>query len=565
MNTLYRRLIQHGSPFELRNALVDGVTCRIFAHGPETLQDVFLKALSFPGLDFIVSENKRLTFGRTLNKAHGFAQILERFFGASRKNRAAILMKNTPEWAIAFMAIYFAGASAVVIHSESDEESIINALEISGCGLVITDRANIQKLKNVYDKYLCILFPDSVPRGRSLFEINGKNLESDAAAEYERISPFHNAAKPAPDDEALISFTSGSTGTPKGVVLSHRNLTTGLMNIMLGGLLITSRDSEKKLKQRISADNMQPSSLLLSPFSHISGFSQLLLMCYLGGKIVLMPEWNRDRAVSLVERERIKSISGLSHVMMNELMYSSRSADRLKTLRNLNIHGSALPHSFLSGIANEFPFLNIRTGYGMTETSGPVSTASGAEILDNPGTSGRILPGVEVRIVDKKGREMPPEEPGEICVHGPAVMKKYCADKYKMRRVINNGWLVTGDTGYMDSNGNLYVTGRLRDSIVYGKKRVSAGKLEQLASEHRMVDGAAVIRIPGPEKNEDFVIAVLPNRRHKIDEEKLKRELSTDLGDLPGKDKIILLEHFPLTASGKISRTELRRHLSSKI
>jgi acyl-CoA synthetase (AMP-forming)/AMP-acid ligase II len=290
-----------------------------------------------------------------------------------------------------------------------------------------------------------------------------------------------------------------------------------------------------------------------------------MLMCYLGGKIVLMPEWNKRQAVTLIENEKIESISGLSPLTISELLHISDSGHKVRTLRNLNIHGSALSHNFLRRIKEHFPFFNIRTGYGMTETSGSISIASGSELLNNPGTGGQVLPSLEIKVIDHNGQIQPHGKQGEICARGAMVMKRYCADPYKTSTVIDNGWLKTGDAGYLDSGGNLYITGRIEDLIIRGKHFISAGKLEQLAGEHHMIDEAVVFSLPDSEKRQNIVLAALPYKSQKVDKGKLKHELFSRIKNLADDCKIILFDSLPRTASGKVNRDVLRRQISSKL
>lgn len=572
MDILSKRLTQHGSPFELQDSVIKGIPCKIFPHSPKTLQDVFLKATSFAQREFIVNGDTRLSFSQVLLKANVFARALQQQYGVLKGCRVALLMENSPEFPVAFIAICFAGSVAVIIHADLEKQALFKALEISGCVLVVTDQKNAGKLEAG-----CPTFP--VVQFSNLSHSDVFQVRAAGAEPYSNLFFFESPqilngkkdlllddiSRPTPDEVAMISFTSGTTGTPKGVVLTHRNVTTGLMNMMLGGFLISSRAAKGRTGKKHLGSNMQPCSLLLSPFSHIGGYSQIMLMCYLGGKIVLMPKWDTYKAATLIENEEVRSLSGASPTMIIDLLRSHHSSNKLKFLTNLNIHGAALRQSFLREIADKFPDIIIGTGYGMTETCGSISTVSGNELLRNPDMIGPVVPSVDIKIIDDAGQELSREELGEICVRGAMVMKGYCTDSDNTDTILNDGWLKTGDLGHLDSDGNLYIDDRLKDIIVYGHHRISAAKLERLANEHYMVDESVIFGIPSSEKCEYIVLAFLPKNPEQTGERELNQQLSSYMKNFPYDIKTILVKSLPRTASGKVNKKELRRQVMSEL
>jgi long-chain acyl-CoA synthetase len=547
MNNLINRLIQKGSPFELQDAVINGIPCKIFPHGPKTLQDVFVKAASFKQNEFIVDGEHRLTFSQTIEKAKYFAYTLKTQYGISKGARVALLMQNSAEGIIAFIAIHIAGAVSVTIHADSLKETVVKAIEITNCKSIICDQENIEKLDAVNSKCSVILF---------------SNIKLDEEKTDITASPVYELTKSDPDDEALISFTSGTTDTPKGVVLSHRNMTTGLMNMMLGGYMMSYRAPKKVPGAQANIQNMQPCSLLLSPLSHIGGFSSIMLMGYLGGKIVLMNGWDANRAASLIENENVRSINGASIDMIRELMRSDNSIDRLKTLTNINIHGTALTRSFIKEIADTFPSISIGTGYGMTETCGSISNVTGTELIDKPNWTGPIIPGVDIKVVDEARVQLPVGELGEICIRGAMVMKGYVSDSDTSNDVTKDGWLKTGDLGYQDTEGKLFVTDRLKDIIICNNQQISTGELERIVSDHAKVDEAVVLGMPDSERCEGIVIAVLPKDKDNTSMEKLTQELHSTTDYYLVNIKCIIVDSLPRTASGKVNRNELRKKIA---
>ncbi len=565
MDPFVNRLTQKGSPFELMDAVINGVPCKIFPHGPKTLQDVFLKTASFKQKEFIVHGNERLSFETVIKQAKQLAVVLQKEYGVGKGDRVALLMSNSPNWVIAFIAIIFSGSTAVIIHADSEKLSVLNALKKTGCSLIINGANNTKKLENNNIKYTAILFSKNF-HNEFKCDDNEKNSKLNLSfynlsktKENETPPCVHEIPKPSPDDEALISFTSGTTGDPKGVILSHRNMTTGLMNMMLGGFMMSCRAP----KRQVNNVNTQPCSLLLSPFSHIGGYSQIMLMAYLGGKIVLMNEWETDDAATLIENEQARTLSGATPAMIRGLLRDERSKKKIKTLSNINVHGSALNPSFLKEVTDDFQSMTLGTGYGMTETCGGISALSGTELLDKPNWIGPVLPSVDLKILDESGNRTQEESLGEIYVRGAMVMKEYCAEQGKTNDVLNDGWLKTGDLGYLDSVGNLFITDRIKDVIICGDKRVSAGELERSVSEYDMVDEAVAFGVSKSERCQTIIVAVQANNKKRFEEKKIKHEIASITKKYCKNIKIVLVGFLPRTSSGKINRNELRKHVLS--
>ncbi|MGD9162161.1 MAG: class I adenylate-forming enzyme family protein [Desulfobacteraceae bacterium] len=572
MIDISKRLVQKGSPFELQNAVIKGIPCKIFPYGPKTLQDVFLKSASFKQSEFIISGETRLSFENVLERAQKFAYVLIHQYGVRNGDRVALIMSNSPEWVVAFFALYFAGAVPVIIHADGTKPVIIKTIEITNCALVISDYTNIKKIEESHREYSIVLVSDNSNKGKSPeYNIEKENnkkigyLNLFESVNDDHLLKFDEIPKPAPDDEALISFTSGTTGTPKGVVLTHRNITTGLMNMMLGGALMSYRIPKVKTVKKPVQKNMQPSSLLLSPLSHIGGYSQIMLMCYLGGKIVLMNEWNASRAAEYIKNEKVRSLNGASIDMIRELLRFREYNENLETLTNLNINGVALHKGFINYIAEKLTGVILATGYGMTETCGSISNVTGKELLNNPNWIGPVLPSVDVKIVDDSGNEQPPGVLGELYIKGAMVMKEYCSDPDSTNNAVKNGWLKTGDLGYLDSNGNLYVTDRIKDVIICSGHNVLAGELEHLANDNPLVDEAVAFGIPNSERCEKIVLAVLSNNMFQNEELNLDKEISSGIKKYSDNIKIIRVSSLPRTASGKVNRNELRRQILERI
>ena len=523
----YERLIRKGSLFELQDAFVNGIPCKVFRRGPKTLRDVFMKATSFADRDFIVKGDVRMTFGQAFRFGSRLARMFRKKYNIRNGSRVAIIMKTGPEWAIVFIACCFAGAVPVLIPDSMEDRTVSKVLGTMNCELAVAD------MFSIFD-----------PADAEVDKTDDKN---DAHAD---------AVGALPDDIAMISFTSGTTGTPKGVVISHRNMTTGLMNMMMGGFLPGFRAAKNNDRWK-QPSGAQPCSLLLSPFSHIGGYSQLMLMCYLGGKIVLMSDWDTRHATALVKNEHIRSLCGLSSAMVWDLLRANRSTDNLSSLVGLNIHGVALRRKFIHEVVDGFPHISLATGYGMTETSGAVSAATGMDLLSNPEFNGQPFPGVDIKITDHDGRETSRVDHGEIWVRGAMVMQGYCFGGDNSSVILENGWLKTGDQGYVDETGSLYVIGR-HGTIHCGKKRISTGGMERLICEIDAVDEAVVLETYGSRHGTGVMAVVVPSGVSGIDKNKLARKVAACVRDYINDIKVVVMDEIPRTTSGKADHAALK-------
>jgi len=541
-----------GAPFELREQQVAGAPRLIFCNAPQTLGEVYRGAALHEERVLIAHEGAYLTYRDALRKAAALGARIERELAArgqpTRGARVAIAMHNRPEWMIAFIAITAIGASAVLINSRGTGAEINAALDECGARLVIADEARARLVG-----------------ARPLIATGeGAELPAGAIAFDAALAGWETATlQPVPvepEDEAVVMFTSGTTGGAKGALLSHRSVLTGLMNIQYAMAVVGMRLAALYGQEAMAAAAaQQPSALLCVPLFHSSGCYAIFLSNFLrGGKIVILPKWNAARAVDLIERERVQAFSG-SPTMLWDLLRTDRSGRDLSALVSVGIGGQALQPQLMREIIAAFPRAILGAGYGMTEVNGSVCMIAGQDLLDNPTSSGRVIPSAEIRIVDDNGADVAPGALGEVWIRGAMVMQGYCNRPEASAEVFRDGWLRTGDMARLDDSGFLHVVDRKKDIVISGGENISCTEVESALIEHAAVLETAVFGIDDERLGERLVAAVVLAPDQDADADALKQHVAERLAIYKVPREVWFCAPLRRNALGKVNRAELRR------
>jgi acyl-CoA synthetase (AMP-forming)/AMP-acid ligase II len=348
------------------------------------------------------------------------------------------------------------------------------------------------------------------------------------------------------DDLSDIIFTSGTTGRPKGAMTTHgQTLRTFAVWASVVGLTEGDR------------------YLIVNPFFHTFGYKAGIIACLLvGATIVPEPVFDVDRVLGSVAAERISSLPGPPTLYQSILDHPRRGDYDLSSLRLAVTGAAAVPVELILRMRSELTFSTVLTAYGLTESTGVVTMCRQGDAPDVIShTSGRAIPGIEVRIVDAAGAVLPPGEPGEIVVRGYTVVAGYFEDPEATAEAIDSdGWLHTGDIGVMDPDGNVAITDRLKDMFIVGGFNAYPAEIEGALLRHPSVSQVAVVGIPDPRMGEVGCAFVVP--RPGTDPEALGRELpgwaKEEMANYKVPRTVVIVEALPLNASGKVLKTELR-------
>jgi acyl-CoA synthetase (AMP-forming)/AMP-acid ligase II len=307
-------------------------------------------------------------------------------------------------------------------------------------------------------------------------------------------------------------------------------------------------------------------ALAANPFFHTFGYAAGILTCLIAGATLCpLPVADPAQMLALIERERITWLPGPPTIYAMLMDSPARAGIDTSSLR-LAVTGAAVgPGELIRRMRADLGFRQVLTAYGLTESSGTVTMCSLGdpdEVIEQ--TSGRPLPGVEVEIRDPSGARSPAGAPGEICVRGPNVMVGYLDDPEATAEAVDpDGWLRTGDVGYLDDNGYLHITDRLKDMFIVGGFNAYPAEIERLLTQHPAVSQAAVIGVPDPRLGEVGCAFVIPRLGAEVTPDELIAWCRERMANYKVPREVVVTDDLPRNGAGKISKLDLRERARS--
>lgn len=350
-----------------------------------------------------------------------------------------------------------------------------------------------------------------------------------------------NAVETEPDAPAVLLYTSGTTGRPKGVTLTHRNFAQQCLNV-------------SKVLPLTESDTI----VLVLPLFHVYGLSNGLISgIYFGTKMTLVPQYSPAKLLEAVETTKATVLIAVPTMYMHVLQAArTRKTSIPKSLRLCVSGGAPLPLTTLREFEEAFQ-TRIAEGYGLTETTSSVCLNKSGEAF-KPGSIGPAAEGVEMRVVDDNGKEVPDGEEGEIVIRSGVVTPGYWNNPEATAETIRDGWLHTGDLGYRDSDGFFFITDRKKDLIIRGGFNISPREIEELLFSHPKVRDAAVIAVQDKREREAVKAFVVMEDGETATEREILDYCSENLAEYKVPKIVEFRDSLPKSATGKILRKELR-------
>ena len=539
-----------GQPFELVEQVIEGVPLQVYKNLPANLGHFIAEAERFGDKTFLVSGDRRLSYREAIGRAAGLAEWLAQRHGIGLGQRVAIAGRNSVEWILAFLAVQLTGATASLINSRGTADDMIHAIHETECALVIAD-----------DRRAGAIEPGFA--GPIVLMDNDGSFRDGAAGVLDLPLAPVRPSEAGLDDAAIIMFTSGTTGRPKGAVLSHRGVETFLFGMRHNGATYLAHAARQMGvdAQTLIANMPQMASLAIFPLFHVSGASAALMGALInGGKIVMVDRWSPAGALRLIAEEKITMFQGPPSIFWDVLQCPEFATADVSSITNVGIGGQATPPQLLEQLRKHFPKAAPGGGFGQTETNGAIASGTGAEYMANPAGSGRVLPGTEVRIVDEHGSDLPLGGVGEIWVRSPLNMIGYWNQPEANEAVFRDGWLRTGDVGFLDADRFITVVDRKKDVVIRGGEYIYCAELERVFQEYPGVLEIAAFGVPDARWGERVVLAVVPLPGQALSAERMLAFGAERLAAYKVPSEIQFTdEPFHRNAVGKIDKPTLRR------
>ncbi|WP_334163743.1 class I adenylate-forming enzyme family protein [Phenylobacterium sp.] len=554
-----RRLTAPGAPFEMREAMVAGRRLRIYPTAASTMRQVFDASRRFGARDLLVYEGERISFDAHWRAATALGWVLHSRFGVRPGDRIAIAMRNLPEWSVCAWATLATGAVLVPLNAWEPGAVLARMLGDCGAKVLFADAERAARL---------------APHRSELAGLRMIVARDDAAAEpleaiigapstYGALTPEPLPDSGAgPDDDATIFYTSGTTGHAKGAVGTHRNLATNLVNIGFRA----ARAAVRRGQPPPAPPTTPRSQLLPLPFFHVTGFHSALVPAVANGAtLVLMHRWDAERALDLIEEEQIGALTLVPSQVVQLLSSPTLSRRDLSSVDTVGYGGAAASPELAGAVRAAFPHAMPGQGYGATETSSLVAANSAEDLLHRPWSVGLPTPACDVRLVDDRGGDAAPGEPGELWVRGPNVVRGYWNAPEATAEAFVDGWYRTGDVATRDEEGFIRILDRAKDMLIRGGENIYCAEIEAALQAHPAVLEAAVVGLPDAVLGEVVGALVHLRRGHSLSAEALSAHVAPALA-AHKRPVVIRFRDAPLprNAAGKVLKRALKAELAAQ-
>ncbi|XP_010509987.1 PREDICTED: 4-coumarate--CoA ligase 2 [Camelina sativa] len=468
-----------------------------------------------------------------------------RKLGVKQHDVVMLLLPNSPEVVLTFLAASFIGATTTSANPFFTPAEITKQAKASAAKLIVTQSQYVGKIKNLQnDGVLVVVTDDVVPEGCLRF------------SELTQSEDIQVNTEISPEDVVALPYSSGTTGLPKGVMLTHKGLVTSVAQQVDG----------ENPNLYFHRDDV---ILCVLPMFHIYALNSIML-CSLrvGATILIMPKFEISLLLEQIQRCKVTVAMVVPPIVLAIAKSPDMEKYDLSSVRIIKSGAAPLGKELEDAISAKFPNAKLGQGYGMTE-AGPVLAMSLGFAKEpfpvKSGACGTVVRNAEMKIVDPDtGDSLPRNKCGEICIRGHQIMKGYLNDPMATASTVDkDGWLHTGDVGFIDDNDELFIVDRLKELIKYKGFQVAPAELESLLITHPEINDVAVVAMKEEDAGEVPVAFVVRSKDSNISEDEIKQFVSKQVVFYKRINKVFFTDSIPKAPSGKILRKDLRARLAT--
>jgi long-chain acyl-CoA synthetase len=552
-----------GMATEVAEATIRGVRTKVWKNLPPTLRSVVQASRAHGERIFLVYEDERVSFEAFHRAVAALAAELAAQ-GVVKGDRVAVVMRNIPEWVVAFYAAASLGAVVTPLNAWWTGPELEYGLTDSGTKVLLVDRERYERMTEH--------LPNCPDLTRVYITRERDEIAHSLVTRLEDVIGAPDSWKDLPDlalptvgidtdDDATIFYTSGTTGKPKGALGTQRAVNSNIMAAVFGAARSFLRRGETPPAP--DPNGPQRSSLISVPFFHVTGCMAVLNASLFGGaKLVMMRKWDTIRAFELIEREKIQSAGGVPTIAWQLIEHPARANYDLSSLEAVAYGGAPSAKELVQKIREVFPKSMAGQGWGMTETCATVTSNSAEDYWNRPESCGVAVAVSELQIRDPVDgvTVLPAGAVGELWSNGPQVVKGYWNKPEATAQTFVDGWVRTGDLAKVDDEGFCYIIDRAKDMLIRGGENIYCIEVENALYDHPAVMDAAVVGIPHRTLGEEPGAVVTLKPGANATEDELRAHVAERLAAFKVPVAIkFWREVLPRNANGKIMKNELKK------